>query len=174
MNDDEQKPSVPAAGERESEAEAEEARAIVLRRRNQFVAAALAGMGLGVMDVNCTASVCLSPLPPDGGAGRGGEAGRPQVCLSPPVSGSGGYGGQVGGFGGAGGVGGAGGKGGTGGMPSVCLSGHSGFSDAGIGGMPRVCLSLPPPDAKLPDAHDGGSDARPDGPRDGGNTDGRG
>lgn len=145
MNDDENEREKA----RESEADAEEARAIVLRRRNQFVAAALAGVGFGVADLTGGACTCLDFAPPrDGGVDRGVDSGGPQVCLSPII---GGQQGGAGGLGGSGGFSGSGGKGGT-------------------GGMPRVCLSLPPPDAELPEPTDAGSDARSDG----GSADGRG
>jgi len=95
------------------EDEFERTRRLILERRNRFMAAALAG--LGIATGGCArASVCLEPpFEVSGDGGGGGSAGaRPSVCLSgrgapPPVGGNGG--------------GGTGGWSGT--RPTVCLSG---------------------------------------------------
>lgn len=88
-----------AAEREELDDEIERTRRLILERRNRFMAAALAGIGMAAGA--CTrASVCLD-VPVDtsgsgGGGGSGGSGGtRPSVCLSgrgaiDPVGGSGG------------------------------------------------------------------------------------
>jgi hypothetical protein len=106
------------AAEEEREAELERARKLILERRNRFMAAALAGLGMTAGNACTRASICLSMAAPqagsDGqgstagaGAGAGSGAGSggggrpgpetcpgqpwrqpPCVCLSAPVAGS--------------------------------------------------------------------------------------
>jgi hypothetical protein len=118
------------------EDEVERTRRLILERRNRFMAAALAGLGMA--SGGCAPSVCLSPPFEESGSGGGGSGGtagiRPSVCLSgrsapPPVGGVGG-----------------GGNGGTSGIrPSVCLSGS---------GAPFPCT----PGAQGCEPDDGGMD----------------
>ena len=96
------------------EDEVERTRRLILERRNRFMAAALAGLGMATGSC-ARASICLEPpFESSGNGGGGGTAGtRPGICLAAgfgaplPVGGSG-----------------SGGTGGTSGTrPSVCLSG---------------------------------------------------
>lgn len=119
-------------------------RALILKRRNRFVAAAIAGLGLSVN--GCSESHTGEPTAAGQGAGMG-QAGTlpPGICLSQlagtPAAGA---------WGGVGGVGGNP-PAGTGGMePNVCLS-----PPECVDGQPPpcVCLDLPwMPDAAVPDA----------------------
>ena len=123
--------------------EAARARALILQRRNRFIAAAIAGLG-------ATQSACSDSHGSDGqqvidgggSGGRGGEGARPSVCLSGQGAVGGTFEGGTGGVSGAGtgAVGGAG-KGGTG-------TGGAGTGGAGTGGTagsePRVCLDIGP------------------------------
>src|SRR5690348_6738394 len=91
------------------ESELERTRKLILERRNRFMAAALAGLGMTAGAEACTrASVCLSLAAQQAGSGGHGAAGAgvagpgpdpnscpgqpwkqpPCVCLSAPVAGS--------------------------------------------------------------------------------------
>jgi hypothetical protein len=63
-----------------SDDEVARARALILRRRGRFMAAAVAS--LGMLNTSCSkSSVCLSFAAPDAGASP--DSGGPSVCLSP-------------------------------------------------------------------------------------------
>lgn len=118
---------------RAAEDEVARARALILKRRNRFIAAAIAG--LGATNSACTEpSVCLDMAVPASGEG-GGAAARtaPTPCLQMPLAGRGGAGGSGGSVAG---------KGGLGGMPSVCLSAPIDQCD---NGAPPPCVCLEPP-----------------------------
>jgi hypothetical protein len=145
--DEHKAPSPPEAPEPDAaqQEELERVRALILQRRNRFIAAALAGIGAASQACSEShgppASSVLPPSAQDGTAGGGGRIG-PNVCLSAPVPGTGGYGGYTGvaGFGPAG----AGGAAGSAGMPppQVCLSQPI---DECWNGQPPPCVCLEPP-----------------------------
>lgn len=130
---------------------------LILERRNRFMAAALAGIGMAASGAACTrATVCLSPLIPSGGAGGSGGTtanepcpGRPGkqppcVCLSiSPVAGQPGpYAGNI-----AQPVGGMVAPP-VAGMVATPNAGHaanggSGGTSGAAGKRPSVCLSPP-------------------------------
>ena len=91
----------PGDGKQESfEDELERTRKLILERRNRFMAAALAGIGMAAGQACTRASVCLSVLAPE--AGTNGNAGTisqepcpgrpgkvpPCVCLTAPFGGN--------------------------------------------------------------------------------------
>lgn len=64
----------------------EQARELILKRRAKFMAAALAGVGVGGCTKASTPTVCLSlQAPEDAGLDASRDSGGPQVCLSPPA-----------------------------------------------------------------------------------------
>lgn len=156
-NDAESDDAGAEAGE-SVETELERTRRLILERRNRFMAAALAGIGMAGGQACTRSSVCLSAPALAGtdaagqtGGGSGGTTadgfcpGRPQqrppcVCLSAPFGGTVApppIGGTV-----APPTGGTGGTGGT--RPNVCLSAPIDAGTGGSGGTrPSVCLEPP-------------------------------
>ncbi len=150
MADDGRNDTEPEAGPTEEplETELERTRKLILERRNRFMAAALAGIGMAGGQACTRASVCLSFPAQAGssgagqtGGGNGGTGGSmpdgpcpgqpskrqpPCVCLSLPMSGTvapplgGTTAPPIAGSGGTAGTAGAGGTAGT--RPNVCLS----------------------------------------------------
>jgi hypothetical protein len=123
------------------EDELERTRKLILERRNRFMAAALAGLGMTGGNACTSSSVCLSLAFDAGTAGAGNSGG------SSGVGGKSGAGGA--------GTGGAGTGGTAGARPNVCLSGRGAVDICPDGSPPPcVCLEAPVPDAGSED--DGG------------------
>jgi hypothetical protein len=161
-NDAKSEDTATQAGEA-PETELERARKLILERRNRFMAAALAGIGMASGSACMRASVCLSLIPASGGgageigggsggagAAGGGSGGTgpngpcpgqpwrsqpPCVCLTAPLAGSAGpFAGTI-----------APPAGGTIATPTAGRSGTGGTGGRGgtAGTRPNVCLSPP-------------------------------
>ena len=130
---------------------------MILARRNRFVAAAIAGLGLS--STHCGESHTAQ----DGTAGLPGSphaGSRPNACLSAPA-----------GYHSPGGIGAAGfvGPGGTGAVAGTGGAGTSGGAGGAAGEEPTICLSIdpecddgrPPPCVCLSAPYDAGSPLDP-------------